>query len=200
VTITIRPAGPTLLMLLTVALALALAASTIVQLARRRLRSASRLGAVVAAVVLVYGAALVGVGLTSQAVQLPTGATKCYDDWCASMTGARADRAHNTLLVEVSLENRGRGRPMRSNLATAYVTSGARVIGPRNGGALQALLDPGQSVPVELAFDLPSGLRDARFVLTEGGAGPGPGMITIGDESSPFHPRAGWPMSSVGGL
>jgi hypothetical protein len=187
-------------MLLTVASVLALAALTIAQLARRRLRSARRLAVVVGAIVLVYGAALVGVGLTSPAVQLPTGATKCYDDWCASMTGSRADRAHHTLLVEVSLENRGRGRPMRSNLATASVTVGARVIGPRNGWALQALLDPGQSVPVELAFDLPSSLRDARFVVTEGGAGPGPGMVTIGDESSPFHPKAGWPLGSVRGL
>jgi hypothetical protein len=200
VTVQEAPAAPTLLMLLTVASALALAALTIVQLVRRRLTSAKRLGAVLGAIVLVYGAALVGVGLTSQAVQLPTGATKCYDDWCASMTGSRADRARHTLLVEVSLENRGRGRPMRSNLATAYVTAGGRVLGPRNGQALQALLDPGQSVPVELAFDLPTGLRDARFVVTEGGAGPGPGMITIGDESSPLHPKDGWLLSPVGGL
>jgi hypothetical protein len=116
------------------------------------------------------------------------------------MTGARADPARHTLLVDVSLENRGRGRPMRSNLATAYVTVGARVIGPRHGRVLQALLDPGQSVPVELAFDLPPSLRDARFLVTEGGAGPGPGMITVGDESSPFHPKDGWLLSSVRGL
>jgi hypothetical protein len=199
VTVQEAPAAPTLLMLLTVASVLALAASTIVMLVRRRLGSASRLGAMLGAVVLLYGAALVGVGLTSRAVQLPAGAAKCYDDWCASMTGSRADRACHTLLVEVSLENRGRGRPTRSNLATAYVTAGGRVLGPRNGQALQALLDPGQSVPVELAFDLPSNLRDAHFVVTEGGAGPGPGMITIGDESSPFHPKAGWPVSSVRG-
>jgi hypothetical protein len=37
-------------------------------------------------------------------------------------------------------------------------------------------------------------------VVTEGGAGPGPGMITIGDESSPLHPKDGWLLSPVGGL
>jgi hypothetical protein len=181
-------------MLLTVASVLALAVLTIVQLARRRLRSAGWLGAVLGAVIVVYGAALVGVGMTNRPVQLPTGAAKCYDDWCASMTGARADRANHTLLVDVTLENRGRGRPMRSNLARAYLADGAHVIGPRNGQALQAMIDPGQSIPLELSFDLPSDFRDGRFVVTEGGAGPGPAMITIGDEDSPFHQRAGWPL------
>jgi hypothetical protein len=194
VTIQEAPAAPTLLMLLTVASALALAVLTIVQLARRRLRSAGWMGAVLGTVVVVYGAALVGVGTTSRAVQLPAGAAKCYDDWCASMTGARADPAGHTLLVDVTLENRGRGRPMRSNLARAYVADDAHVIGPRNGQALQSMIDPGRSIPLELAFDLPSGLHDARFVVTEAGAGPGPGMITIGDEDSPFHQRAGWPL------
>jgi hypothetical protein len=195
VTIQEAPAAPTLLMLLTVASALALAVFATVQLARRRLRSAGWLAVVLGAVVLVYGAALVGVGVTNRAVQLPTGATKCYDDWCASMTGARADRAGHTLLVDVTIENRGRGRPMRSNLGRAYVVDDAHVIGPRNGRALQALIDPGQSIPLELSFNLPSGFRNGRFVVTEGGAGPGPGMITIGDEESPFHQPAGWPLS-----
>ena len=98
------------------------------------------------------------------------------------------------LLVDVELKNRGRGRPMRSNLAAAYVAVDSRVISPMNGQVLHTTLEAGRSVPVELAFNLPSGMRDALFVVTEGGAGPGPGMITIGDEDSPFHPRAGWPL------
>ena len=193
-TIQEAPLAPTLLMLLTVASVLALAAFTIVQLARRHLRSARWLGTVVGAIVLIYSGALIGVGMTSQAVRLPTGGTKCFDDWCASMTGARADEVRHMLLVDVELENRGRGRPMRSNLAAAYVAVDSRVISPMNGQVLHTLLEAGRSVPVELAFNLPSSMRDALFVVTEGGAGPGPGMITIGDEDSPFHPRAGWPL------
>jgi hypothetical protein len=184
-------------MLLTLAIVLVLGVWSAVQLLRRRGGSAARLAGAAGAIVVVYGAVLVGVGLASRPIELPAGATKCFDDWCAAMTQARTDQAQGRLLVDVRLQNRGRGRAMRSDLTTAYVTvDGGAPLHPRNGAVLRTtLLQPGESSDVELAFDLPPTLRGARFVVVESDGGPGPGTVTIGGEGSPFHGQAGWPLA-----
>jgi len=187
-------------MLLTLAVLLVLAVWSAVQLLRRRGGSAARLAAAAAAVVVVYGAVLVGVGLASRPIELPAGASKCFDDWCAAMVQARTDGARAVLLVDVRLQNRGRGRVMRSDLATAYVVvDRGSPLRPRNGDALRTTrLGPGESMDVELAFDLPPALHATRFVVVESDGGPGPGLVTIGGESSPFHSPAGWPLALAG--
>src|SRR2546429_8915211 len=107
-TIQEAPIAPTLAMLLTVALVFVLAVFTIVQLARRHLRSARWLSTVVGAIVLISSGVLIGVGMTSQALRLPIGGTKCLADGCASITGARADQGCHRLLVDGERESRGR--------------------------------------------------------------------------------------------
>jgi len=48
---------------------------------------------------------------------------------------------------------------------------------------------------VTLNFDLPPQVEPARFVITEAASGtPTPGILVIGDESSPFHSISGWPL------
>jgi hypothetical protein len=196
----VSPAGD-LLMLLTLATVLALAIGSAVQLARRRGRSAALLAGAAGVIVAAYGAALVGVGLASRPVELPAGAAKCFDDWCAAMEQARPARDQGRLLVDVQLQNRGRGRAMRSTLTRAYLTlDGGTTVAPRNGEVLRTtLLQPGESRDVELVFDLPPGLHGTRFVVVENDGGPGPGTITIGGEGSPFHGQAGWPLAPAGG-
>jgi hypothetical protein len=190
-----------LLMLLALAAVLALAAAAGVQLVRGHGRFAARVGAAAAAVVVAYGVALVGAGLASRPAELPAGGAKCFDDWCAAMLRARPDQAPGRLLVDVQLQNRGRGRTMRSDLTHAYLTLDAGTkVAPRNDEALRTtLLRPGESRDVELVFDLPSGLHDTRFVVVESDGSPGLGAITIGGESSPFHAKAGWPVTAAGG-
>jgi hypothetical protein len=192
------PVASDALMLLTAAVLLVLAVATLVQLARRRAAAAAGLAAAAAAIVVVYGAVDLAVGFSSRPLRLAPGDFKCFDDWCATMRGAREHRADRTVLLEVQLQNRGRGRAMRSDLARAYleVPGGARVE-PRDGSALLAFLQPGQAADVTLAFPAPPNVRDARLVVVEGDGGFGPGTFEIGGEGSVLHARAGWPLTGV---
>lgn len=182
-----------LLMLLAIVVVIALVTWIVVQLARRRRQSAVRLGGLLMSMVLLYAGTLIGAGLASGPQQLMPGDTKCFDDWCASMIGAERDPATGRLVVRVRLENRGRGRAMRSDLARAYVEiPGGGLVAPRDRHALQTFLGPGQPKDIELDFDVAARTSRVRFVVTEGSDTIGPGTFTIGDEASPFHARAGW--------
>jgi hypothetical protein len=60
---------------------------------------------------------------------------------------------------------------------------------------------PGQgSLEARLIFTIPPSLSSGRFVVTEAASGElTPGVIVIGDESSPFHALSGWPLGEFGG-
>jgi hypothetical protein len=199
VTIQTVPFATDLLMLAAAAVLVALLVAAAVRLVQGRPRPAAALAGAAAALVAVYVAADVGAGLASRPLQLRPGDVKCFDDWCASMTAAHRDPAAGALLVDVRLENHGRGRAMRSNLARAYLEMPGRAsVAPTDGGPLHALVEPGQGVDVRLAFAAPPGVRDARFVVVEGDSeGVGPGTFEIGGEASPFHARAGWPLDAA---
>jgi hypothetical protein len=183
------------LMLLTGAGAVGLAGAAIVQVARGSRRAAALLAVAVVAVAAVYGAALVGTGVASRPPQLAPRDAKCFDDWCAALVAARLDAGAATWLVDVQLQNRGRGRAMRSNLARAYLeVPGGGEIAPEDGRALHQLLRPGERVEVPLVFRAPGAMRGLRFVVVEGAGGIGPEAFEIGGEGSPFHARAGWPL------
>jgi hypothetical protein len=193
VTIQVVPLASDVLMLLAAAVLLALAGAALVQLARRRRRAAVGMACAAAAIVAVYVSADLAVGLSSRPQRLAPGDFKCFDDWCATMKGAREDRAAGTLLLQVQIQNRGRGRAMRSSLARAYLeVAGGGRLSPRDGSGLLAILQPGQAADVTLAFAAPPNVRDARLVVVEGDGGLGPGTFEIGGEGSLLHARAGW--------
>src|SRR5262245_36818389 len=185
-------------MLLAAAVVVVLGLAAAVQVTRRRLSAAAGLAAAAALLVTVYVGVDAGVGLASRPPQLRPGDTKCFDDWCVSMTGAHRDPVEGTLLVDVRVENRGRGRPMRSNLARAYLEApGRQHVAPSNGQALRALVEAGQGVDIQLLFPAPRSLQDTRFVVEEGSDGLGPGTFEISGEGSLFHARAGWPLAAL---
>jgi hypothetical protein len=93
-------------------------------------------------------------------------------------------------LVDVQLQNRGRGRAMRAYLEVP----GRGEVAPLDGAPLLAMLRPGQWADVRLSFVLPPGQRGTRFVVVEGRGTLGPGTFEIGGEASPFHGAAGWPL------
>src|SRR5258706_11676508 len=98
------------------------------------------------------------------------------------MVGRRREAA-GPLMGDGRLENRGRGRAMRSNLASAYVEMPGRGrVAPRDGHGLQAFLQPGEHTDVELAFDAPAGSSGGRFVVVEGADTVSPSTFTIGAE------------------
>jgi hypothetical protein len=180
-----------LLMLVTGVAVLALAIAAVIQEARKRLRSAAVVAVAAGAVVAIYTAVLVGVGLISTPQQLRPGDAKCFDDWCAAMVDARQDAG--TMIVDVQLQNRGKGRAMRADLGRAYMeVPGQGEVEPVQASLMQTILQPGQHVDVELTFRGISSTRGVRFVVTEGTAGLNPGLFEIGGEGSPFHSKAGW--------
>lgn len=189
--------GADLLMLLTAAAAIVLILAAAVQFARQRRHAAALLAGVLVALVMTYGAVLIAVGLaSSMPPQLRPGDTKCFDDWCATMTTARLDTATGTLTVDLQLENRGRGRPMRSDLARAYLEMPGRPdVAPLDRSGMQTMLPAGQKVDVRLAFPAAQNMVGARLVVVEDPGGIGPGTFEIGGEGSPFHSKVGWALS-----
>lgn len=83
---------------------------------------------------------------------------------------------------------------MKSNLARAYVEiPGGGTVAPVDGRGMQTVIEADGHADVELIFPL-AAVPGARFVVAEGSDTIGPGTFTIGDEVSPFHARAGWPL------
>lgn len=183
------PSGPQLLMLLVLLVAAALAVWIAVRAARRR--PVGRLAGILAGLILLYSAALIGVSAASGTTDLELGDTKCFDEWCATTLGAQAGSAADLLVVHVRLTNHGRS-PQRSTVARALLEGdGRQRVLPQNPEDLQVRVPPSADVDVALRFLVPSSLTSARFVITEVASGsPNPGVIVIGGESSP-HSYAG---------
>ena len=197
VTTQVVPAIGSLLVLVTPIVVVVGGVSAVAQVARGRIRGASVAAGCVGFVCLLYGVALLGTGLASAPQQLKIGDSKCFDDWCAAMLRAHGDPITHQLLVNVRLENRGQARAMKSDLARAYIeVPGQPNVLPLDGSGLQAILEAGGHAAVLLVFDMPAAAPGARFVVAEGADTIGPGIVTIGDEASPFHARAGWPLAT----
>lgn len=196
VTIQESPVAADLVMLLAAFALVVLVVSAVVAVVRGRRPLAALTAGGAVALLVAYGAVLVGAGLASTPRQLRQGDTLCFDDWCVALAGTHSEPSTGAVEVDLKLENRGRGRAQRSSLARAYLEhpSGAE-IGPEDGRALSGtLVQPQEMAPITLRFQLPSGLRHTRLVVLEGGAGIGPGTFEIGGETSPLHARAGWPL------
>ncbi len=189
-----NPAGPQLLMILTALATIALGGWIVLRLIARR--PAGRIAALLGGLLLLYSGLLVGVAAASGATTLKPGDTKWFDEWCAAMVSATVGASPQTLEVTVRLENHGRG-DQRSVLARAFIEAGGQRFWPRNPNDLQALVPGAGMVQVRFVFDLPDRAATARFVVTEAASGQlTPGVIVIGDESSPFHAIAGWPVGA----
>jgi hypothetical protein len=162
------------------------------------------------ACLLSYAAILIGFSLTSQTRELALGTDKCFDDWCATVTGARslpnANGAAASKLVAVALHvsNRARGAAFRPSqprvsltLSTGRATPSASAQREfeRQAGLQQDLakrLVAGESFKTTLVFEVPAGTRATEVVLLEG-----PAFITrflAGDENSFFHKKMVYPI------
>lgn len=193
VTLQMNPGGPQLLMMLFVLAVVLLAIWILVRAIGTR--SIRRLLAILAGIVILYAGGLIGVALATRADNLRPGDSKCFDEWCASMLGATSVPGQPAIAVRLRLADHGR-QAQRSVLARAFIETGGQRVWPRNPEALQALVSPGQEMVITLIFGTIPTPQPMRFAVTEAVSGePTPGIIVIGDESSPFHPISGWPLS-----
>ncbi len=159
-----------------------------------------------------YAAILVGFSLSSKTRQLPLGTDKCFDDWCATVTGARSLPNSNgpvdTKLVAVSFRvtNRARRavfRPSQPRVALVLpagevvtASAAAQLEFEKQAGPQETLakrLTAGEGFQTTLIFEVPRATRDASVVLLEG-----PNVITrflAGDENSFFHKKTVYPIT-----
>ncbi len=195
------------LLLLTTAILIALLAYR--KLRRRQVRS---LAIAILVCFSAYGASLVGFSLSSETRRLTLGTDKCFDDWCATVTGARSlanpNGSGGTKLVAVSLRVTNRARRAtfqpsqpRVNLVLAAgeavtTSAGAQREFEKQAGPQENLakrLVAGDGFQTTLIFEVPAATREALVVLLEG-----PDVLTrflAGDENSFFHKKMVYPIS-----
>lgn len=175
-------------------------------------RPIRKLAVAISLCLMVYAATLVGVSLSSERRQLALGTDKCFDDWCATVTGARflpaVSGGANTKVVAVSLRvsNRARQAAFRPSQPRVTLALGAgEMISPSESGqrefekqagpqeTLAKRLVAGETFQTTLAFEVPSATHEASVLLLEG-----PAVITrflVGDENSLLHRKTVYPIT-----
>lgn len=183
-------------------------------LAYRKLRGRRIRGLAIAIFVclLGYAAILVGTSLNSETRNLALGTEKCFDDWCATVTGAQSlpklavPAGTKAVAVTLRISNRARQaafRPSQPRVLVALASGDAVAPSPSaqhefemQAGPQQDLakrLIAGDSFQTTLVFEVPTATREASVVLLEG-----PVVITcflVGDESSLLHKKMVYPIS-----
>ena len=159
----------------------------------------------------VYAILLLGVSFRSETRNLALGTDKCFDDWCATVTGAQsqpqlsAPAGMKPLAVMIRVSNRARRATFRpSQPRVMLVLANGETLVP-SADALQKFeaqagpqedlgkrLIAGASFQTALVFEVPAGVREASVVLLEG-----PTLVTsvlVGDENSVFHKKMVYPI------
>ena len=179
---------------------------------RLRRRTCRNLARAIAACLCVYVVTLLAVSFSSKTQQLAPGTDKCFDDWCASVIGARslpmpsAGATTKIAAITLRISNRARGAAFRpSQPRVTLVLPSGDSIAPSNSaqrefekqtGPQQDLakrLVAGDSFQTTVVFEVPATTREASVVILEG-----PSLITrflVGDENSFFHKKMVYPIS-----
>jgi len=171
--------------LLTFLAAVILVIRAFFQFAVRRRERAIKTVRVLAALVLIYIVALVGASLVSQPTSLALGDPKCFDDWCFVVD--KVSETSDGTLLSVATLNHGR-RPQKPDTPRAFTVYDG-VVEPLDVPHLTDRIAGHSENPFQIKLRIPSGIRTADFLVTEGG---GPSVAVIGDENSPLHPKSVW--------
>jgi hypothetical protein len=160
----------------------------------------------------VYAVTLVSFSIGSGTRDLALGTDKCFDDWCAAVSGARLLSSGSSpvgikrLAIELRVSNRARRAAFRpSQPRVLLALDSGSVVQPssadqldfeKQAGPQQDLakrLLSGESFVTTLVFEVPDSTRQASVILLEG-----PAIITrflIGDENSFFHRKMVYPLT-----
>ena len=192
-----------LLLLIVVACLIALVYRTL------RGRSARGLGIVMAVAIGVYAVMLVAASAASHTRQIALGMDKCFDDWCATVTGARVLSIPSTaagskvIVVMLRVSNRALRAAFRPSQPRVHlVLESGEVVIPADPREIEAKLGPQQNLSTRLApgesyetavgFHVPAGVRKAAIVILEG-----PVTVTqflVDDETSFGHKKTVFPI------
>lgn len=153
-----------------------------------------------------YALTLLAVSFSSKTRQLALGTDKCFDDWCASVIGARSlpmpggIAGTKVVAIAIRISNRARRAAFRpSQPRVILVLASADSILPSSSAQrelekqtgpqedLAKRLVAGDSYQTTLAFEVPAATRRASVLVLEG-----PSFITrflVGDENSFLHAK-----------
>lgn len=136
-----------------------------------------------------YGAALVGVSLSSPQHVLSVGEDRCWDDWCIAVTNVKRapTSGGNSYAVTLRLSSAAKRVSQRENGVTVHLVddqgrrydSDSITIEP----PFNILLGPGESTETVRVFQLPADARGLELFFSHNG----PGKFIIGNDGSFFH-------------
>jgi hypothetical protein len=177
-----------------------------------RRRSIGKLSVAILSCLIAYAVTLVGVSLTSETRQLQLGTDKCFDDWCATITGIRLlpkageGSSSKVVVVTLRISNHARRAAFRpSQPRVTLVLSSGEMLSPsasaqsefeKQSGPQENLAKrvvAGETFQTSLAFEVPSVTHEASVLLLEG-----PAAITrflVGDEDSILHRKTVYPIT-----
>ena len=182
---------PALLLVVTALVTVSGSLLAAASLARGHRRRARRRAAAVLAVVAAYAVALIAVGVTSSPRRLAPGQDKCFDDWCVTLRSvATLPGRDDVRQLTVVVTSRARRVSQRPDGPAAYLmtdTGTMRIFLP----GLDQRPQPGQQVPLHTTLTIPAAALAPQLLVTEGGF---PSRLVIGDENSPGHAKATWPL------
>lgn len=168
-----------------------------ISLIRRERPKAVRGVAWIAAIWLVYLAALVGVSLTQRQKIVALGEPQCYGEMCFAVTGVEEvpgfliRDGSRLVRVSVRVTNRGRSRSQSESLIRAYLldAEGRRWYESPgvSGVRLTAKVAAGDSILSAPVFKIASDAKGLELVFTRGRKQPG--VLVIGDSDSLLHRR-----------
>lgn len=174
---------------------------------RRRRQLALRNLLFLVAFVVAYLAVVVVASLVSPQRVLQIGDTRCFDDWCISVEGAKTTSLlagkvqparGRFLLVTLRVSSRARRVRQSEPHTTVYLVDAAGnryeiseaaqlALEAASGSQLPigTMLDPGGSFSTVRVFDIPPDLSEIGLAVRQ--AVFGPGIFIIGDDASLFH-------------
>jgi hypothetical protein len=159
----------------------------LIQLGTKHPDRAVRTFKVLGVLVGIYAVALIGTSLTSHRSMLQLGEAKCFDDWCFSVD--KVSRSPQGLTLAVAASNNGR-HPERPDTPRAFLVVDGKPVAIDCPKLSEQVGGHGEN-PFTIQLPVPLGAKTLDFLVTEGG---GPSPFIIGDENSPLHAKAVWPI------
>jgi len=119
---------------------------------------------------------------------IAVGTPWCFDDWCLTVEGVR--HKPGTVDVDLRISSEAKRVTQRANGAWIYLRDeDDNHYDPAPADVpLDILLEPGQSIPAQRSFKVPSNVRDLGLVTGHGGPPCGlMSLIIIGNSGCLFH-------------
>jgi len=118
-----------------------------------------------------YGLAWLCFFWSAKLVTVPLGTNICFDDWCATVTGADRLADGSTVVVHITMSNHARGIAQKPDEPRVYLVTAAgdRFAATATGQIpLDTRLQLNQSLQTTLTFTVPKNAGRLKILIEEG--------------------------------